>query len=117
MAAVADVGRREVKIWRTRQLVWTSAHQQQAAVMKSFLPLLPELFFFMLPEVFLSQTGHWNLSGFCFFRIVDYCPSNVMFWAQFGVRNLPTWGNVLAPSEKAACPTWARCLPISCSFC
>ena len=46
MAAVADVGRREVKIWRTRQLVWTSAHQQQAAVMKNFLPLLPELFFF-----------------------------------------------------------------------
>ena len=71
----------------------------------------------MLPEVFLSQTGHWNLSGFCFFRIVDYCPSNVMFWAQFGVRNLPTWGTLLAPSEKAACPTWARCLPISCSFC
>ena len=71
----------------------------------------------MLPEVFLSQTGHWNLSGFCFFRIVDYCPSNVMFWAQFGVRNLPTWGNVLAPSEKAACLSWARCLPISCSFC
>ena len=70
----------------------------------------------MLPEVFLSQTGHWNLSGFCFFRIVDYCPSNVMFWAQFGVRNLPTWGNVLAPSEKAACPTWASMLPIYCSF-
>ena len=58
----------------------------------------------MLPEVFLSQTGHWNLSGFCFFRIVDYCPSNVMFWAQFGVRNLPTWGNVLAPHGHGACP-------------
>ena len=29
---------------------------------------------------------------------------------------VPTWGKVLAPSEKAACPTWASMLPIYCSF-
>ena len=66
MAAVADVGRREVKIWRTRQLVWTSAHQQQAAVMKSFLPLLPELFFLCCLKCFYPKPVIGTCMDFAF---------------------------------------------------
>lgn len=34
-------------------------------------------------------------------------------WALSGVRKLPTWGEVLAPSGYGAYPTWASVLPIS----
>ena len=31
----------------------------------------------------------------------------------FRAVSVPTWGNVLAQHGQRACPTWARCLPIS----
>ena len=64
-------------------------------------------------SVILTKKYHRSIIRPCSHCIPFLRFRSVNVLGTFRAVSVPTWGNVLAQHGQRACPTWARCLPIS----